>query len=153
MKEKKKTVVIALDYDGTSQFVAEAGYLLGKRMGAEIVLLHVVTTPVVYTTGYLTYMEMGPIQLNHHDGPKKAAQLFLNKSKEHLGDVTIKTLVKEGEFAETILNAATSLKADVIVMGSHSQRWLENLLLGSVTENVLKNSNIPLYIVPVKKHA
>jgi nucleotide-binding universal stress UspA family protein len=37
------------------------------------------------------------------------------------------------------------------VMGSHSQKWLESILLGSVTEEVLRKTNIPLFIVPTKK--
>lgn len=147
----QKTVLIALDYDPTAQFVSESGYLLGKSMGAEVVLLHVITEPVAYTTAYLNYMDLGPLQLDHHDGPKKAAQLFLNKSKEHLGDLNIQILVRKGDFADTILETAISLDADVIVMGSHSHRWLEDLLLGSVTESVLKQSKIPLFIVPTQK--
>jgi len=77
--------------------------------------------------------------------------VFLEKSKQHLGDKTIKTVVKEGDFAEAILKTAKTLHANVIVMGSHSRKWLENILLGSVTEKVLHQTSIPLFIVPSKK--
>jgi len=39
------------------------------------------------------------------------------------------------------------------VMGSHSRKWLENIILGSEAENVLKMTAIPLFIVPTKKQA
>jgi len=43
------------------------------------------------------------------------------------------------------------MKADIIVMGSHSKRWLEKIVTGSVTEEVLRDSRIPLFIVPIKE--
>ena len=63
----------------------------------------------------------------------------------------LKTLVKEGSIAETILQVAEELNADIIVMGSHSKRWLENMLMGSITEYVLHHSSVPLLIIPTKK--
>ena len=36
-------------------------------------------------------------------------------------------------------------------MGSHSRRWLENILMGSVAEKVLHHSTIPIFIIPTKK--
>jgi nucleotide-binding universal stress UspA family protein len=156
---KMKKVLIALDYDPTAQKVAETGFSFAKSMGAEIILLHVISDPVYYSStayspimGFTGYMEMGPLQLENVDGLKKASQYFLEKSKHHLGDKTIKTLVKEGDFADAILSAAKELNVDIIAMGSHSRRWLEEILIGSVTEKVLHHTSIPLFIIPTKKH-
>lgn len=154
-----KKVLIALDYDPTAQKVAETGFLLAKTMKAEVILLHVMSDPVYYSSneyspvmGFTGYMNMGPLQLDSIDGLKQASQQYLDKSKQHLGDNTIKTLVKEGDFAESILKAAKDLHVDILVMGSHSRRWLDEILLGSVTEKVLHHSTIPLFIVPTRKH-
>jgi len=158
-KNKMKKVLIALDYDPTAQKVAEIGFSLAKTMGAEVILLHVIANPVYYSSteyspimGFTGYMDMGPLQLDSMDGLKKVTQYFLDKSKQHLGDKTIQTLVKEGDFAESILNASKELHADIIVMGSHSRRWLDEILMGSVTEKVLHHTSIPLFIIPTKKH-
>jgi len=45
-----KKVLIALDYDPTAQKVAEKGFVLAKTMGAEVILLHVITDPVYYAS-------------------------------------------------------------------------------------------------------
>jgi nucleotide-binding universal stress UspA family protein len=51
MKTKKmKKVLIALDYDLTSQKVAETGFSLAKTMGSEVILMHVISDSVDYTT-------------------------------------------------------------------------------------------------------
>ncbi len=156
---KMKKVLIALDYDPTAQKVAETGFSLAKTMGAEVILLHVISDPVYYSSteyspimGFTGYMDMSPLQLDSVDGLIKASQHYLDKSKQHLGDQTIQTLVKEGDFAEAILKAATEFHVDIIVLGSHGRKWLEKIVMGSVTEKVLNHTSIPLFIIPTKKH-
>ncbi len=151
-------VLIALDFNPTAQKVAEKGFSLAKTMGAEAILLHVIVDPIFYSSmesapmmGYVGNMLAAPSQMSSVEDVKIAAQQFLDKSKHHLGDEAIKTLVKEGDFAESILKAAKESHADVIVMGSHSRRWLDEVLMGSVTEKVLHHTTIPLFIIPTKK--
>jgi nucleotide-binding universal stress UspA family protein len=128
-------------------------------MNAEVVLLHVITDPVFYTSadyspimGFSGYMDVGLLQLENVDGLKQASLQYLEKTKEHLGDKTIKTIVKEGDFADSILMTAKKEHADVIIIGSHSRKWLENVVMGSVTEEVLHHTTIPLFIIPIKNN-
>jgi nucleotide-binding universal stress UspA family protein len=153
-----KKVLIALDYDPTAQKVAEQGFLLAKSMEAEVILLHVIADVLYYAStdyspimGFDGFMNSGPLELDNEVMLKQASQEFLDKSRQHLGDETIQTMVKEGDLAESILKAAKEVHADIIVMGSHSRKWLENILLGSATEKVLHHSAIPLFIIPTKK--
>lgn len=155
---KIKKVLIALDYDPTAKKVAEVGFLLAKTMNAEVTLLHVMSDPVYYSLtefspvlGTTDPLKTSSLQLDTVDGIKKATQHFLEESKRFLGDETIQILLKEGDFADSILSTAKDLKSDVIVLGSHSRKWLEEILMGSVTEKVLNNTSIPLFIVPTKK--
>jgi nucleotide-binding universal stress UspA family protein len=153
-----KKVLIALDYNPTAQKVAEVGFSMAKAMNADVILLHVISDPMYYSSteyspimGFNGFMETGHLQLNNVDALKKASLHFLDKSRHHLGDKTIQTLVEEGDFAESILKTAKELHADIIVMGSHSRKWLENIVMGSVTEKVLHHTSIPLFIIPTKK--
>ena len=156
---KMKKVLIALDYNPTAQKVAESGFSLAKTIGAEITLLHVISDPVDYSSteyspimGFIGFRDQSQLQLDSVDVLKKVSQQFLDKSKHHLGDKNIKTLVEEGDFAESILKTAKDLHADIIVMGTHSRKWLENIVMGSVTEKVLNHTSIPVFIIPTKKH-
>lgn len=153
-----KKVLIALDYDNTAQRVAEEGYSMARAMKAEVVLLHVISDPTLYSApghvtimGFAGHVGVDPIQTESIDGLRKASQFYLDKSKIHLGDESIITLVKEGGLAESVLSAAEEINADIIVMGSHSRKWMENIIMGSVTEKVLRHTLIPLFIVPTKK--
>lgn len=153
-----KKVLIALDYDPTAKKVAEVGFALAKAMGAEVTLLHIISDPVYYSSteyspimGFNGYFDLDPTLLDSADELKKASLSFLDKSAHHLGDASIKTMVREGDYAETILKTAKGLHADIIVLGSHSRRWLDEILMGSVTEKVLHHSSIPLFIIPTRQ--
>jgi nucleotide-binding universal stress UspA family protein len=156
---KIKKVLIALDYDPSAQKVAETGFSMAKTMNAEVILLHVISDSVYYSSpeyspimGFNGYTNILPSQMSDNvEAIKKASLQFLDKSKHHLGDKTIQTVVGEGDFAESILKVAKDMHIDIIVLGSHSRRWLDEILMGSVTEKVLHHTSIPLYIVPTKK--
>lgn len=160
MKTSKiKKVLIALDYDPTAQKVASTGFSMASSMNAEVTLLHIISDPIYYSStayspimGLSSEMEIFPTQLGSIEGLKEVSMHFLEKFKHQLGDENIKTLVEEGDFASTILKTAKSIHADVIVLGSHSRKWLENIVMGSVTGDVLRQTTIPLFIVPTKKH-
>lgn len=152
-----KKVLIALDYNPTAKKVAEAGYALAKSLGAKVTLIHVLVDSMYYSSttyssimGFDGYIAPGFVQPDVIVELTKSTQAFLDKTKKHLGDDTINTIVKEGEVADSILEAARQIKADIIVVGSHSQKWLDAIVMGSVAEKVLHNTLVPLYIIPTK---
>lgn len=162
--KKMEKVLIALDYDQSAKKVAEIGFEIAKTMGAKAILLHVITDPVYYASteyspiiGFTGIMDPFPLASEGADGLKKATLHFLDKFKQHFGDETtqtmVKEMIKENDFSESILKAATDLKADIIVIGSHSRKWLENVLMGSVAEEVLRHTTIPVLVVPTKKRS
>jgi len=61
--------------------------------------------------------------------------------------INITPVVRWGDPAEEILAAAKEFGADLIVMGSHSNRTFWEVILGSVTEKVAKQAPCPVLIV------
>lgn len=156
--EIMKKILIALDYDPAAQQIAETGYALAKAMNAQVVLLHVTSDYVYYSSldyspilGYDSFSNLGALQTNTIDELRKAATNYLETTRQHLGDNSIQTVVKDGDFGEVILQTARELDIDIIVMGSHGRRGLDKMLMGSVAEKVLRHSSIPLFIIPTKK--
>jgi len=151
--------LISIDYHPGAQKVAEAGFSLAKNMGAKAILQHVISDPVYYSsvqyspiTGFAGFMDTDPLLLASEDGLRKASEHFLEKAKHHLADETIEVLVKDGDPAEAILKAAKELYADIIAIGSHSRKWLENIIMGSVTEKILHHAAIPIFIIPMREY-
>ena len=152
-----KKILIALDYNPTAEKIAETGYTLAKSIGAEVILVHVVAEPNYYSTleyspvmGYTGFSTPEMIMPIDDTEVKKASHEFLEQSKKHLGDDRITIIVREGDCAEAILEAAAELNVDIIVMGTHSRRGLDKILMGSIAEKVLHHSDKPLFIIPSK---
>jgi len=143
-----KKVLIAIDYDQSAQKVANVGFSMAKDMKAEVILLHVISNPVLY---YSSYLAMTPIQVNNDGDLKAVSQKFLDKTKHDLGDDAVKTIIKEGDTSDVILELSKKMDVDIIVIGTHSRKWLDNILMGSVAESVLKHTTLPLFIIPTKK--
>lgn len=154
-----KKVLIAIDYNPTAQNIAKKGYELAKSMNAQIILLHVVADYTYYSSldyspimGFDSFSNLGILQTNTIVELQNAAHDYLEKTKAYLGDDNMQTIVKDGDFGQAIVDAAKELEVDVIVLGSHSRRGLEKILMGSVAENVLRNSPVPLFIIPVTEN-
>lgn len=151
-------VLIAIDYSPAAEKVAEAGNKLAKKMNAEVCLMHVTADIREYGMqypaffGYEGYAAI-PVDVNVENELDEMAKDFLKKAAEHLDNDKLQTKLTEGDAAEEILEFAEEWKADLIVLGAHSYTALEKLFVGSVASTVLKKTEIPLYMVPVKRKA
>lgn len=153
-----KKILIAIDYHPTAEKVAMYGHKIAKAMGANVALLHVLADAVFYSSsvydpimGFGGYADLSMTPMSIVDDLEHGSYLYLNKIKTFLGDEEIKNYVRSGNCADVITETAIELEAEMIVMGSHSQKWLEHLIIGSETEKVLRQINLPLYIIPTKK--
>jgi nucleotide-binding universal stress UspA family protein len=59
--------------------------------------------------------------------------------------------VVEGKAAAALLEAAQHDAATVIVVGSHGRRGLQRFILGSVAEDVVRGSDVPVLVVRVSR--
>ncbi|MDD4972126.1 MAG: universal stress protein [Paludibacter sp.] len=148
IKDKIKRVLIALDYDSTTLNVAEVGFNMAKTMGAEVIMLHVIQDLVTYS---LSYLKMGSLKLKSVSDLKVAAQDFMDKPKKSYRDNLIQNIVKQGDFAESLLQTAKAMAVDMIVIGSHSSMWLEEIVMGRITNEMLQQTRIPILIIPTNK--
>ncbi len=60
----------------------------------------------------------------------------------------VRPLLREGEAAESILDAAAEEKASLIVMATHGRSGLARFVFGSVAEKILRASNVPVLVFP-----
>lgn len=155
-----KKVLIALDYNPTAQKVAEAGYTMATAMNAQVVLLHVISNPAYYAStvydpimGFGGFVNLNLMEESMISELKKTAQDFLEKTKKHLGNDAMEIVIAEGDIATAILATAKDYKIDIIVLGTHSSKWLEQILIGSTAADVLHQSNTPLFIIPTKNQS
>lgn len=153
-----KKIIIALDFDPSVEKVAMEGHSLARSMNAHVTLVHVMAdssyympldySPVMGYTGIPPVDVMEPGAL---DKLREAARDFLEHVKETLRDPDIQVRVLEGDPAHSILQFARQEHAAMIVLGTHGRNALEEMIMGSVTKKLIRDSEFPLYVIPTKK--
>ena len=64
-----------------------------------------------------------------------------------LGVLVTPVIVNNDNISDAILETAKEQGADLIVMASHGRKGIARLLLGSETQHVLTNANIPVLVL------
>ena len=123
---------------------------LARWYGAPLTALHVVPAAVP-VDGMFPYAL--PPLANEGVRSRLEGELreFVAPARE--AGVACDTALREGAVAGQILEMARSLPADLLVMGTHGQGGLERLVLGSVTESVLRKAPCPVLTIPHEERA
>ncbi len=107
---------------------------LARRLGAQLIVLYVVDEPLVIESGlYLA----GALEELTEEG-ERATSAVADLARSHHVQVT--PLVVRGRPGDAILEVARERRVDLIVMGSRGKSALERVLLGSVSEHVLRHA-------------
>jgi nucleotide-binding universal stress UspA family protein len=94
--------------------------------------------------------DTGMINVAHGDGVSSVehGQGLTDSVAEVVGDdVSVETEVVTGTPYESILGYAEETDVDLVVMGTHGRTGVDRYLLGSVTEKVVRTSDVPVLTV------
>lgn len=80
-----------------------------------------------------------------HEGGRQKLQEFVKKHAHH--EIQPELVVSEGAAPDCILSLAHTRKADLIVMGTHGRRGFDRLVLGSVTDRVMRKAECPVMAI------
>jgi len=142
-------LLVAVDLSEFTGKVVSAVEAIAKPLGAEIWLVHI-ADPEPDFVG----LDAGPQSVrddiakvfhNEH----RQIQALADKLREAGIDTT--ALLLQGATAEKILDEAAKLEVDMIVVGSHGRGAMLQLLVGSVSDGVLRESSWPVLVVPTHK--
>jgi nucleotide-binding universal stress UspA family protein len=111
---------------------------LSRRYAATLTLLHVFE-PVTYAVpeGYVLYT---PIQMQELSSVFEQRLAATRVDAEGAGAGRVDTQLRSGAVAPEITDYAREASFDLIVMGTHGRRGFRRLLLGSVTEKVVRTA-------------
>lgn len=137
-------ILIAVDNSEFSEKAAKNGFKLAEQLGATVALLYVVdTSKAVANIDTGVYPEQALFLL------KKEAEQTLNKlAAMHTGEVI--KFMPQGIPTKDIIKTAEKWEADLIVLGTHGRTGLMHLLVGSVSESIIRHSKIPVMVYPSK---
>ena len=141
-----KIILAAVDFSHATDVVAATAADLTKALGGTLHLLHV-EAPDPEFVGY----EPGP----QHVRDQVAKSIARNRHEiVELRDrlqgqgIDVHCLVIQGPTIDKIIEEAQRLGADVIVAGSHGHGAMHHLVLGSVSEGLIRKAPCPVLVVP-----
>lgn len=143
-------ILVPLDGSELSEAAVPVALDLGRKYGAEVLLLRATVVPdsVVQPTG-IPGAFLSDFREREHGGIRG----YLSRWKKHAEEagVECRTLMCLHEAAEAILAEAEAADAGLIVMSSHGRGGVDRWLHGSVAEKVLRRAKCPVLLVrPVR---
>ncbi len=141
-----KHILVPVDGSATAQLAVEKAIGLAKAFGSRVSAIFVID-PYPFTGvgtdfayGQAEYLSAATAEAN---ASIKAAKLAFEQA-----GVSVNTSVIESHAPwRGVVEAASSIQADLIIMGSHGRSGLEKLVLGSVTQAVLSHTHLPVLVV------
>jgi nucleotide-binding universal stress UspA family protein len=134
-------ILVPTDGSSDADRAVEHALDLAETYGADLYVLYVVDTNVLpldpRTQQVAGYLE---------EAGRRAEAKVLERASGRDVD-TVVTDVLEGSPHEVILEYADDNDVDLLVMGTHGRRGLDRVLLGSVTQRVLRTADVPVLVV------
>jgi nucleotide-binding universal stress UspA family protein len=139
-------ILCPVDFSGHSRLALDYATALARWYEAEVGALHayaVATVPA--TIGAFPAATSVGLPLTREE-ILRDLDVFVRPVQA--AQVPVRTVVTTGSAAHSILDLAEKLPASLIVMGTHGASGFERLMLGSVTEKVLRKASCPVLVVP-----
>ena len=139
-------MLVAIDLSDSTSRILEKSVGLVKKFRGKIWLLHV-AEPNPAFVGY----EAGPqsvrdFQSRMYHAEHKQIQQFAKEMRYSGLEAT--SLLIQGAVADTILAEAERLGVDMIVVGSKGHGTMYQVVVGSVSGEVLRRASCPILVVP-----
>lgn len=137
-----KKILVAHDGSRYAQKALRKGMEIASQFGGSLVVLAVV--PELHIT------ELTPLdETRLKEALEDQAKRHLKKAETQMKKkaVPARTLVRQGNTAEVIIETARKVRASLIVLGSHGRQGVEKFLLGSVSAKVVAHADRPVLVV------
>ena len=140
-------ILVPVDGSQISFSAVKKAAQIAKAFNSQLTLISLVAEdPFTDADFYYSSAIMKEYFVQAHENTTKSLSEALEFAQAE--GVTAQTKIIKGQVsAEGIAAAATELKADLIVMGSHGRKGFQKMLLGSFAQDVLRNTELPVLIV------
>lgn len=146
-----RRILVPTDFSKYSQAGLNYAAAFADKFGAELHLLHVVQNLALVVPDVIT---MEPTALPSPEQFTPAVQAGFDRliAENKLEKFKIQKEIREGTPFYEIIQYAREADIDLIVMGTHGHSGLAHVLLGSVTEKVVRKAPCPVLTVRHPEH-
>ena len=141
------TILLATDGSDEAKMATQAATELSRETGSEVHLVYVLPTPAQLVGHHLYSDEMRESLIG---GAERDAETFLKEQAEKIssdGGKVADTHLRSGDPDKEILRTAESLGVGLIVMGSRGLGAVSRMLIGSISDSVVRHAHCPVFVV------
>ena len=137
-----RRIMVAVDSSEQAGFGLKLAAGLARDLHCELSLIHVVHVPVIPNP------DLAYEQIEMHPALVDAGQSILDRAARFLSQFkSVETILREGDPATEITDAATRLGADLIIIGTHGRGRFASAIVGSVAQGVMRKATCPVLCV------
>jgi len=149
-------ILIAVDDSRFADHADEFGFEMARLCSAEVGLVNIIEPIIMPAAGSdsITGMTAEVSMIDESEMvriQKEAAENTLKRIQAQYADeLKITNFTEYGLTADGILKCSAEFGADMIVIGTHSRTGIDRLFMGSIAENVVRHSKVPVLVVPLR---
>jgi nucleotide-binding universal stress UspA family protein len=142
---KIERILCPVDFSEFSDRACDHAHSFARQFGAKLFVLHVAEPFVPIHPGYISPSVIDQVYAQQiADADERVRELA---ARQNWSDVEHEVVLERGAVADAILRLVEDKNIDLIAMGTHGRRGLDRLVLGSVTERILRTARPPVLAV------
>jgi nucleotide-binding universal stress UspA family protein len=142
-------ILFPIDLTENSSKILPYVLSVSEKYDSTIYLLHVVPDLQKWVKEYIShtspYASLDMFKKEALEGAEKAMDRVCEEQLQSCPNFQRRTV--SGDAATEILKAIETEDIDMVIMGTHGRKGLEHIILGSVAENVVKKSPVPVLTI------
>ena len=142
---RTKKILLAVDGSEGSARATTAAFEVAEMTKSKLFILHVIPTPIIKQVALMSDGNIDDILAKYSIKGETLLEGIMEASKEY--GIEIELIIDRGSPSERILAQVNELEVDLVVIGSSGASGGGRTGLGSSTERVTLNIEIPVLVV------
>lgn len=136
-----KKILIAADVSPQSEKVILKGVELANNLNAQYAIVAVTDDSIMLPEGSMTAMS------DLYDDFMEQTKSYIKTILDNNDLKPSETFFESGDPASIVIDTIAKWHADILVVGTHGRQGLDRLLIGSVAEDIIRRSPVPVFVV------
>lgn len=136
----------SVDFSDFTDTALTYSIALSREFNAKLFLVHVVIEVEPLLKSSEIALDVQALQKSHMDKAFEQLTTLVKKA-----DIPYEILIAKGDPADRIRDLALEHRADMVITATHGKSGIKRLLLGSVTEKLIKTIHCPLLVLNTQK--
>jgi nucleotide-binding universal stress UspA family protein len=139
-----KKILVPTDFSKHAEYALKVAAQIAKQNDGEIFLIHMLELPTSGNDALSSAHEIPELMLFKNAAIAKLDEMM---EADYLKGINVSKIIQFEMAFEGIIKNGEAHNVDLIVMGSHGAKGFQEMFIGSNTEKVVRNSNVPVLVI------